>query len=410
MKVAVIVGRLPFEATRRSHAARASCGLLFALAASSLIASEQKQTVIYAGLAYMANCTEISQAFRYLHEAIGTGSCDLQPSVDATFSRAIDSVANDRIVFAKHLGNWASGDALSIVLALDRENVWTTPMRGGFAIAYDVSAQLLTFDFTEKKIVGVFPIHIRYFDFVDEPRSDENHVAVMWNLVQNPDFPVNLLEEFQDLASRIAPKMSYGGYLRIRDVDLADRAKAYLDEERVNHEAYRTWVAQVLSQALSRRLEIPILPYTTGHAIGGKIAARFANGQAFSFTLPPADYVIDLRVRGMVKKKLDETESRAAWSFVIGLGVKALEPFSGAIYLDANFQKGKVKAVSRSHSATDDWGAFSEAVILLAENLADQVVAREAAWIREHSPRGTDVKGVRNDLGTFMAKVVERVR
>lgn len=358
----------------------------------------------------MANCMEISQAFRYLHEAIGTGSCDLQPGVDAVFSRAIDSVTNDRIAFAKYLGNSDSGDALSIVLALDRENVWTTPMRGGFATAYDVSAQLLTFDFTEKKIVGIFPIHIRYFDFVDEPLSDEDHVAVMRSLVQNPDFPINLLEEFHDLASQIAPKMSYGGYLRVRDVYLADRAKAYLDEKGFDHEAYRTWVAQVLSQALSRRLKMPVLPYTTGHAIGGKIAARFANGQAFSFTLPPADYVIDLRVRGMVKKKLDQTKSRAAWSFVVGLGVSALEPLSGATYLDANFQKGRVKSVSRSHGATDDWRAFSEAVILLAESFADQVVTRKAAWIREHSPRGTDVKGVSFGLDRFMKKVVERVR
>lgn len=358
----------------------------------------------------MANCTEISQAFRYLHQAIGTGSCDLQPSVDTAFSRVIDSVTNDRIAFTKRLGNPDSGDALSMVLALDRENVWTTPMRGGFAIAYDVSAQLLTFDFAEKKIVGVFPIHIRYFDFVDEARSDGDHVAVMRNLVLNSGFPVNLLEEFRDLASRIALKMSYGGYLRVRNVDLADRAKAYLDEKRFDHEAYRTWVAQVLSQALSTSLEMPILPYTTGHAIGGKVAARFANGQAFSFTLPPADYVIDLRIRGMIKKKLDETKSRTAWSFVVGLGVSALEPLSGYTYLDANFQKGKIKAVSRSHGAADDWGAFREAVILLADSFADQVAIRDVAWIREHSPKGTDVRGVRSGLDTFMQRVVERVR
>lgn len=393
-----------------SNATHLCCGLLFTLAASSLAASEGRQKILYAGLAYMANCAEIALAFRYLHQAIGNGACDLEPGVDAIFSRAIDSVTNDRIVFAKDLGDADSGDALSVVLALDRENVWSTPMRGGFSIAYDVSAQLLTFDFTEKKIVGVFPIHIRYFDFVDEPRSDAEHVSIMRDLVLDQGFPVNLLDEFVGLASRFAPKRSYGGYLRVRLVDLAARAEAYLNERHADHDAYRTWIAQVVSQALSRGLEMPILPYTTGHAIGGKIAARFANGQAFTFALPPADYVVDLRVRGMVPKKLDETKSRVAWSFVFGLGVTASEPISGATYLDADFQKGKVKVVSNSHGGVDDWSAFGEAAILLAEDLADQVVKREAAWIREHSPKGTMVKGVRLGLDTFMKKVVERVR
>ena len=386
------------------------CGLLFALAASSLTASEARQTALYAGLAYMANCAEIASAFKHLHQAIGTGACDLQPSVDATFGRAIDSVTNDGVVFAKHLGDSDSGDALSIVLALDRENVWSTEMRGGVSIAYDISAQLLTFDFAEKKIVGAFPIHIRYFDFVDERRSEAEHVSVMRQLVLDQDFPVNLLDEFLDLASRITLRRSYGGYLRVRTVRLADNAETYLDEKGFDHDAYRTWIAQVFSQSLSRGLEMPILPYTTGHAIGGKIAGRFANGQAFTFAIPPADYVVDLRVRGMVRKKLDETRSRTAWSFVFGLGVAALEPISGTVYINADFQKGKVKVVSNSQAGVDDWGAFGEAAIALTDDFANQVVTREGAWIREHSPKGTTVGDVRVGLGSFMKKVVDRVR
>lgn len=381
-----------------------------AAVALALQAEPAKQTVLYAGLAYLANCNEIARTLRYIHEAIGHGTCDLQPSADAAFSHAVDSVTNDRFDIVKHLGQSDSGDGLSIVLALERENVWSTSMRDGFAIAYDVSAQLLIFNFTEKKIVGVFPIHIRYFDFVDQIRSHEEHVSIMRSLVLDQDFTVNLLQEFVSLASDLAPKTGYGGYLRVRDVDLADRARAYLDEQRVDHDAYRTWIAQVLSQALSRELEMPILPYTTGHAIGGKIAGRFANGRAFMFTLPAADYVVDLHIRGMARKKLDETRSRAAWSFVFGVGVTALEPLSGATYLNANFQKGRVKIVSNREGGVDEWGAFSEAAILLAEDLASQVVKRDAAWIREHSPRGTDVKSVRSGLDTFMRKVVERVR
>ena len=385
--------------------------LVLAVVASPLAASATtKQTVLYAGLAYLANCNEIARTLPFLHQAIGHGACGLQPGVDAAFSRAIDSVTNDRVDLVKHLGDADSGNALSIVLALDRENVWSTPMRGGIAVAYDVSAQLLTFDFTEKKIVGVFPIHIRYFDFVDQPRSHEEHVSIMRRLVLDQDFTVNLLQEFHALASDITPKMSYGGYLRVRNVDLTDNTKAYLDEQNVNHSAYRTWIAQVLSQALSHKLEMPILPYTAGHAIGAKIAGRFANGTAFALTLPPADYVVDLTVRGMVRKKLDESRSRVAWSFVIGLGVTALEPLSGTTYLEANFQKGKVKVTSNSAGGLDEWGAFGEAAILLAEGVASQIVTKQATWIREHSPRGTDIKSVMLGLDTFMRKVVERVR
>lgn len=388
------------------------CSLLLLLALNSfpLSASEDKATVLYAGLAYMANCAEIPKALPYLHQAVGTGACDLQPGVDITFGRGIETVTNKKTAFVKQLGQSYAGDALSLVLALDRENVWTTPMRGGFAIAYDVSAQLLTFDFTEKKVVAVFPIHIRYFDFVDEPRSHQGHVAVMQDLVRNPDFPVNLLDEFLALASRIAPAVSYGGYLQVRDVDLTDKAEAYLDEKSFGHDAYRTWIAQVMSQALSRGLEMPVLPYTTGHAIGRKVPARFADGRSFALTLPPADYVVDLRVRGMVKKKLDESRSRVAWSFVFGLGVRALEPLSGVTYLEADFQKARVKTVSHRQGTIDDWRAYGEAAILLADDLARQVATRDASWIRAHAPRGVDVKRVRQGLDTFMQKVVVKVR
>ena len=72
--------------------------------------------------------------------------------------------------------------AISLAIGLDGENVSVYQLRDRYVVHYDLTAQILTFDFTNKEIVGAYPVFIRFGDLLDEPPTEEQRVAVLIEL------------------------------------------------------------------------------------------------------------------------------------------------------------------------------------------------------------------------------------
>uniref|UniRef100_UPI00203FDB28 hypothetical protein n=1 Tax=Enterobacter hormaechei TaxID=158836 RepID=UPI00203FDB28 len=58
----------------------------------------------------------------------------------------------------------------------------------------------------------------------------------------------------------------------------------------------RATLAHELSKTLSSNTGVGLLPPASGQAIGGAMAARFADGKVYQMKIPEPDYVINLLV------------------------------------------------------------------------------------------------------------------
>jgi len=277
-------------------------------------------------------------------------------------------------------------------------------------VHYDLTAQILTFDFTNKEIVGAYPVFIRYGDLLDQPPTDEQRIEVFKKMLLDREFGANLIDEFVRVAQNIRPQQRGSLYFKVGQVNLSERAKEYLNSNDRKAEVYQTWVAQAFSKAFSSRLNMPVLPYTKGQVIGGKMALRFSDGSASNFDVPPANYLAHITIRGMIKKTLGENDYLRKLSYIIGLGLKFEQPDMNEIYLDQNFQKGRVRDVSKAQGEPNSWAEFEESLSVLFDQVANQVEKKDKKWIKAHTPKNANVKVIRKELDTFYKKVVAQSR
>ena len=157
---------------------------------------------------------------------------------------------------------------------------------------------------------------------------------------------------------------------------------------------------------------MPVLPYLTGDAIGKKMPLKVSNiKDSMNLTVPPADYLVDVKLRGLFKKKLGETDKRLAWSFINGLAVTFKHATSNRpAYFEGKFQYGRVKEVPKSLSATDDISEFEESIISLINQISNNLSGENKSWLKEHMGKKIKTKKVVKDLKVLEAKVFSKVR
>ena len=387
--------------------------IVFCLVCMPLYVLAEKQTLYYAGFAYLADCDEVADRYKYANKAIGKeNGCGPADFVEAPYAKTLSEInsSSSSVNLTVNLGDSQSGDAISLAIGLDGENVSVYQLRDRYVVHYDLTAQILTFDFTNKEIVGAYPVFIRFGDLLDEPPTEEQRVAVFKKMLLDQDFGANLIDEFVRVAKNIRPQQRGSLYFKVGDVNLAPRALEYLDSQNKNPEVYKTWVAQAFSKAFSSRLNMPVLPYTKGQAIGAKMALQFSDGLASNFDVPPASYLAEITIRGMIKKTLGENDYLRKLSYIIGLGLKFEQPDMNEVYLSQNFQKGRVRDISKEQGEPNSWAEFEESLSVLFDQVAEQVEKKEKKWIKDHTPKNADVKSARKELDAFYKKVVDLSR
>jgi hypothetical protein len=61
--------------------------------------------------------------------------------------------------------------------------------------------------------------------------------------------------------------------------------------------AKETWAADLVSEAISTRVGVPMVPYTKGYAVGNVMSMQVMDGEVFNLTLPKPDYEIEVDLK-----------------------------------------------------------------------------------------------------------------
>ena len=164
----------------------------------------------------------------------------------------------------------------------------------------------------------------------------------------------------QRLASTVV-RPRYGMRLKVRTVDIDQRGLKSFSALGGTTSQICSLYALLLTRSFVDRLNVAMLPYTKGQAIGAKMTGRFVDGRAYQLSIPDGDYVIDFHLLGLKTLSQDNEDGKTFnQAFFVFLGIHIEQPDLGKVYFDqpmrgtgtALLLKGQKPGLSASYLET----------------------------------------------------------
>lgn len=251
-----------------------------------------------------------------------------------------------------------------------------------------IRGQAMFFDFKSMNVLRTYPISFAYVDVLDhEPGADEIQARVRL-VYQGAGGKPGLLSRFARTVAQAELPAQVPRYVRIAAAELKPEALAVLPAYlRGDEGTAQTWLADLVSEDISTRAAIPIIPFAKGYAIGNVMSMRISDGTVFELRLPRPDYEIKVELSGFRKVKYSEMQGGAT-SFVYGAYAKISieEPLSGKLYLNTALKNGETRVIPASQRDVDDFPNYYDAVNGLFVKLALLMGGRgDPGWLKSSS-------------------------
>lgn len=340
------------------------------------------QKVYFAGFALAGDASNIEKAFPLTSAVLREHAADGRPLVEAALSQHVAAVQiqNPGVDLQQGLSpSVTGGDSVSMAFVLDWENVAREQIEGNEKLIIDLHGQILVFDFDSKRVIASYPVALQFIH-VERGRSTREIEESLVRELYLGEGGANLLRKFAERLSAIEIKPSFGNRIQVVSVELEDKALETLREAGQDESIFKSKIADLFGSRLSENLRVAIVPHSKGAAVGSKMAARFADGRAFQFELPSADYEVHLTVRGFKKALLDENPVQQAWAYASFMRVAVTDDESSKFFMDAAFKFAAAKKVPRD-AKHEDWPAFQESIYSLIDQITTQIDARDSGWI-----------------------------
>lgn len=329
----------------------------------------------YAGFSFTGDYSQNQTRFPVAADLSTRKNADGVSVLDSALLTVVTEDYSNSDTLVNTLGVQNSGASqLSIAFGLSEESIEEVEWGGQILYIYRVIAQILVFDFDDKKLISNFPAMLQYQDIVEEKRSKKDHYEVFERIYLDTDaVSTSIFREWVRRLNSITVKQNYSAYLQLTDVVLDPELKAQMPSHLTLSDTYASQVAQQFEFILSKQQEVSLIPFTKGQAIGKKMAQRFANGDSFQLVLPEPDFTMTLTVHPF--KYLQQTstvsDKHAFGSFVT---LEVEQPDLGKTYLDMRFKNVNVAVFDkRDETIVDKWQSFQTSLRSLFVNLATQI-------------------------------------
>ena len=376
--------------TKRTRARSAwlwVCGLVVVFASGATQAADKSQQAYWAGFAYTADQSAVKASTPRTAAVLEARGL---PMLNKALWARLSTQKPTQLELIDQPLAMLDGTTSATVLAaaLDRELVSVEPIGNQYKVLVEVALQALFFDFRERQVVASYPITLQRIDVQDyRPDTDDVDAIIADLLYGNAATSLP-----QVLAATLNPaKLPDASVRRVQvgEVTLSDAARAKLPDPALEP-VLRATLAHELSKAVSSNTGIGLLPPATGQAIGGAMAARFADGKVYQLKIPEADYVIKFTLDAMKHGVINETPAVKTMLFGAFFNVSVVEPFSGKVFFDQPLRKGATKVVPVTQWQVDQWSASYETVLAGLDAFAGAAAKRadSRAWLDEQKPGG----------------------
>ncbi|MFZ0500285.1 MAG: hypothetical protein WAM52_14225 [Steroidobacteraceae bacterium] len=360
--------------------------MLFLTGAVGSLHAQAVTQAYFAGVAYTSAAADTAKAFRYITGNLAAGGI---ASLDATLRREIERKALPLNIIFDQLGSThEESEATALALAIDRESTSVDQIAGQYKIRIEIDAQALFFNFKTKQILGGYPFALEYIDLVPSAPGSGYVSNLYHNLIFGGTGRASLVSQFIDTLQHAQVPSAAARHLRITAVVLAPKAQEYIHAlaPEADLNVIRDQIAQQFGEYLAADQHVSLLPYQSNQALGGAMPERFTEGDAYDFSIPPADYGITITVDGFKKLLSSRDSVSSVYLYGAFATLTVNEPLSGRVYFSQQMRQGAAKTVPATEGVTDDWAASYETLLVLFDHFARSISTPDEAWVRSSMP------------------------
>jgi hypothetical protein len=351
----------------------------------------QPTEVALAGFAYSGDAQSIATRFPYSvrYEKQLKSKSD---SINARIRKDVGGVKIEHVTIVPQLDSLRGRDqAIATALVLTSETVSVEEFGNLRKLFVLLRGQAMFFDFKSMTVVRSYPISFAYIDVLDRKPTEDEILEKVRFVFEGAGGKPGLISRFSANLARVSFPKTVPRFLQVSKVSISSDARSFLPAYVNSSSAVsEAWFADIVSEAISTRAGVPIIPYAKGYAVGNVMSMRIADGDVFNLTLPKPDYEITADLTNFKKVKFGE--SGAGVSFVYGAfaNIKIEEPLSGKSFLSSPLKNGETKVVPSTQSFVDDFPAYYDAINHLFVKLAETIDGKNTAqsdWIKSASPQ-----------------------
>ncbi|MGN6227033.1 MAG: hypothetical protein ACTHNM_06345 [Dyella sp.] len=356
------------------------------------------ENIYFAGVAYSADAADVAKEFPHLSKVLDS---QVNASLSALVRERLQGQASAPKLIFDQLGSIKDAShSTALALAIDGEVTSIIKIGDLYKTRLEISAQLLFFDFKEKQVLGAFPIILDYIDTGAQPPDGAKLDALYRAMLLGSGGRGSLADEFvKTLAGATVPAPS-SRHLRVTSVDFEPKAIAYLQQSAPNADVATVsrQVAREFGKYLSTNQNLAILPFASSQALGGSMAARFVEGDAYQLKIPEADYGITIKVSGF--KKLEQGRTATSIGYIYGafVDLAVTEPLSGRTYFAQQIRQGANQTVPVTQSSTEDWANAYDTLRLLFNNFTMAISDPRSGWVKTSMPDSSNAKNQMTSL------------
>ena len=364
--------------------------------------AQTSSPVYFSGVAFTGNAADIQTEFPHLSRALSAAT---NARINAQIRELVKARSSTVDLVFDQLGSIKDADhSTALALAIDGETTSVEHIGNLYKLRLEISMQLLFFDFKEKQVLGGFPVILDYIDARPAPPTDEDIQNGFNGMVLGASGQHSLAGEFVATLAHAKVPLPASRHLRVGTVTLAPKAVAYIKQyaPAENPEILKRQIAQEFGKYLAANQHLSILPYASNQALGGSMAGRFVEGNAFELKIPEADYDIALNVAGFKKIEQDRSEAAVLYLYGAFVDVAVREPLSGKQYFSQRIKQGTTDKVPITQATVDDWSASYDTLRLLFNNFTQSLSNPDNAWSHSALPPGSQAKSELSSLAELI--------
>lgn len=355
------------------------------LVCSQSALAQQAPEVAFAGFAYSGLASTTAERFphstRYEKEQRDAGT-----SIGQSVTQMLDATPPSHLRIIPQIESLKGRDqALAVALVIGAETVSIEQFGNAHKLMVLIRGQAMFFDFKSMNVVRSYPISFAYIDLLNHPPTTDEIQARVKLVYQGAGDKSGVIARFVQSVQKAQIPANVPRYLQVTSVQLKPEAlevlPAYIKSE---PSAAETWAADLVSEAISTRVGVPLVPYAKGYAIGNVMSMKVSDGTVYELKLPQPDYEIKVELSGFRKVKFSEVHGGAS-SFVYGAYAQMHieEPLSRKAYLSTALKNGETRVIPASQRYVDDFPHFYDAVNGLFVKLAQAMDAKgDEKWLR----------------------------
>ena len=281
--------------------------------------------------------------------------------------------------------------AIAVALLISAETVSVERIAGFHKLFVLIRGQVLFFDFKLMTVVRSYPISFGNVHVLDRAPSQIEIAERVRLVYEGYEGKPGIITRFANTLTSASLPTQVSRFLQVTKVDIKPEAMKVLPQyisRDVN--SAQTWAADIVSEALSTRAGVPIIPFAKGYAVGNVLPLRVSDGRVYDLQLPKPDYEITAEFSDF--RKIKFSESVAGTNYIYGsyATMRIEEPLTGKVYFNSSLKNGESKSVPVTQTYVDDFPAYYDSINRLFVKLAESIDGKvHQDWLK--SAAGPDI-------------------